>query len=142
MKKISIKFLEGGALLQISTGGETHGQMFVYPFCKYSQSEIKDEKFYAPASFEIFKNVGKEFTVLKHSYSDTQYDVVVREFQNGYYVTIFQGDEIVKEFITETSVVATYSILLRRLLEILFFSNNHTLYDENVGETLEFEIFG
>lgn len=140
-KKISIKFLEGGALLQISTGDETHGQMFVYPFRKYSQSEIKDEKFYAPASCEIFQNVGKEFKVLKHSYSDTQYDVVVREFQNGHYITITHDNNMVREFITEDSKDVTYSQLLINLLEVLFFSRGRVSYTENVGETMEFEIF-
>lgn len=139
-KTIKIKFLEGGALLQTTTEAESYTQTFVYPFCKYSQSETKDEKFYIPASCEIFKDVGNKFKILKYSYSEPQYEVVVREFRNGHYITIFRGDENIKEFITETSVDVTCSLLLRRILEILFFSNNRTLYNESAGKTLEFEI--
>lgn len=139
-KTIKIKFLEGGASLQTTTEIETYTQMFVYPFSKYSQSEIKDEKFYIPASREIFKDIGNEFKVLKYSYSETQYEVTIREFQNGHYITITQGDKYIKEFITELSKDVTYSILLRCMLEILFFSNNRVSYDESAGKTMEFEI--
>lgn len=136
-KKISIKFLEGGALLQISK--DTNTQMFVYPFCKYSQSEIKDEKFYVPTSQEIFNEVSDDFKVLKRSYSETKYEVSVRKFKNGHYITISQGNKTIREFVTESLLDIAYSILLKRLLEVLFFPNS--CLSENSGKEMEFEIF-
>lgn len=95
MKKISIKKVDGGAIMNITEGSKTFTNVYVFSECVYSE---KRDKFHTPAGNEIFDQMNN-FEI-----TDSWGDCLTCDIErcpNGYYATIKKDEEIIYEFVEE-----------------------------------------
>lgn len=94
-KKINIRKVDGGVIMNIDEGSKTFTNVYVFSECVYSE---KRDKFHTPAGNEIFDQMNN-FEI-----TDSWGDCLTCDIErcpNGYYATIKKDEEIIYEFVED-----------------------------------------
>lgn len=141
-KKINIRKVDGGAIINIDEELKTFTDVFI--FSDYIYGEKRD-KFHTPAGNKIFEQLN-HFEIVYSCSSRLTCDI--QRYSNGYYVTIKKGEKIIYEFVEDFLLIPEKNQTLRgkvncKLFEVISkIVNEHfaTSLTNTYASVLEFEI--